>query len=228
MNLMTAGHGIAHSEVSTERTTTLHGAQLWVALPADARDVAPRFEHYVPTPFEVPGGRMSVFLGTLAGDSSPVRTHSPLLGAEITVEPGQAVVVDVDEHFEHGVLVDGQASEATGGISGALELHGTRLAAHELGYLAPGRAQLKLHNPQASATRVLLLGGAPFGEQVLMWWNFVGRSNAEVAAFREQWQAEIGANGGRPDKIRFGEVPGYRGDPIPAPRLPNVPLKPRG
>jgi quercetin 2,3-dioxygenase len=216
LNLMTAGHGIAHSEVSTARTTALHGAQLWLALPDEARDTAPGFAHYAPTPFEVPGARLCVFLGTLAGDTSPVQTFSPLLGAEITVEPGAKVTLDVDEHFEHGVLVD----------TGAVLLHGTRLERAELGYLAPGRRRMLLHNPTAAPTRILLLGGAPFGEQIIMWWNFVGRTTEEINAYRRQWQAEIGD--GEPDGTRFGKVPGYPGGPIPAPVLPNVSLKPRG
>src|SRR5699024_5327415 len=73
VNLMTAGLGICHSEVSTEDTTTLHGVQLWLALPEDTRHQEEReFEHYAPalTPFE--GGQMLVFLGELWGTSSPV------------------------------------------------------------------------------------------------------------------------------------------------------------
>ncbi|WP_068269308.1 pirin family protein [Aldersonia kunmingensis] len=217
LNLMTAGRGIAHSEISTERTTVLHGAQLWLALPDDARDTAPGFQHYAPTPIEVPGARLSVFLGTLAGDTSPVQTFSPLLGAEITVEPGARVALDIDEHFEHGVLVD----------TGALLLDGARIERSELGYLAPGRRQVVLRNPTAAPTRALLLGGTPFGEQIIMWWNFVGRATEEIKSYRRQWQAEIGdAEAGAPDGTRFGPVSGGR-SPIPAPTLPNVSLKPR-
>ncbi|HYU85503.1 MAG TPA: pirin family protein, partial [Kribbellaceae bacterium] len=50
LNLMTAGRGISHSEVSTPETTILHGAQLWVALPDSSRFGDPGFEHYAPAP----------------------------------------------------------------------------------------------------------------------------------------------------------------------------------
>jgi len=47
-----------------------------------------------------------LFLGSLAGDTSPVRTFTPLLGAELVLAPGARVDLDVDPAFEHGVLVD--------------------------------------------------------------------------------------------------------------------------
>src|SRR5690349_5868145 len=107
LNLMTGGHGIAHSEVSTPSTTVLHGVQLWVALPDHARDAPRDFAHHAPDPVTpVPGATARVFLGRLAGVTSPVRTATPLLGAELLLEPGTRLVLDVDATFEHGLLVD--------------------------------------------------------------------------------------------------------------------------
>ncbi|MFN8024768.1 MAG: pirin-like C-terminal cupin domain-containing protein, partial [Acidimicrobiales bacterium] len=94
------------------------------------------------------------------------------------------------------------------------------LVAHgQLAYLEPGRDATTVRG--ASGVRVLLLGGTPFGEEIVMWWNFVGRSHDDVAEQRAAWQAR---------SSRFGEVPGYVGDPswLPAPELPNVRLRPRG
>ena len=107
LNLMTAGRGISHSEVSPASTTTLHGAQLWVALPESARHTDPGFEHYAPETVTGDGWRARVFLGSLLGDRSPVTTYSPLLGAELLLEPHTELTLDVDPAFEHGVLVDG-------------------------------------------------------------------------------------------------------------------------
>jgi redox-sensitive bicupin YhaK (pirin superfamily) len=157
---------------------------------------------------------VSVFLGSLAGESSPVHTFSPLLGAEIHVDAGATLTLDVDGEFEHGVLVD----------TGTLDVNGTTVERAELAFIPPGCTQLRLAAGDAPL-RLLLLGGTPFGEQILMWWNFVGRTNDEIAAYRAQWQAEIGD--GTTDRSQFGPVPGYEGPPIPAPTLPNVPLKPR-
>lgn len=205
LNLMTAGRGIAHSEVSTPSTTVLHGLQLWVALPESARFTEPTFEHYVPQPVSIPGGTMLTFLG---GDS-PVRTFTPLLGAEIRID--DAVELPLDPSFEHGVLVD----------AGPVSVNGTDAAPSELAYLPVGTEAVHLRGPG----RVALLGGAPLGEQILMWWNFVGRTDAEVREYRAQWQSEFERTA---TATQFGVVPGYTGAWIPAPEVPTTALRPRG
>jgi len=226
LNLMTSGHGICHSEVSTAETGVLHGVQLWVALP-DSRRNGPRdFQHYVPPAVALDGATARVFLGTLAGQrspvpagqrspaaagqQSPVATFTPLLGAEITLEPRARLALPTDPGFEHGVLVD----------AGPVSLSGTRLERTELGYLPPGSATLQLVNLADEPARILLLGGAPFEEDIVMWWNFVGRSHEEIATYRSAWEAELD---------QFGAVTGYAGtlQRLPAPALPNIRLKPR-
>ncbi|NKS17425.1 pirin family protein [Rhodococcus hoagii] len=210
VNLMTGGRGICHSEVSTPETTILHGVQLWVALPDAARDAPRNFEHYVPPVAPLTGGSVRVFLGSLAGSQSPVHTFTPLLGAEVTLKPRAEVRLDVDPTFEHGVLVD----------AGAIGVEGLELARADLGYVGTGASDLTLVNRTDEPARVVLLGGEPFGEEIVMWWNFVGRSHEEIEQFRAEWQAE---------SDRFGAVHGYEGtvQRLPAPPLPNARIKPR-
>jgi len=222
VNLMTAGKGISHSEVSTPETTTLHGAQLWVALPDGTRFTDPGFEHYAPEPVTGEGWTARVFLGALLGSTSPVVTHSGLLGAEIVVAAGTTLRLDVDVAYEHGVLVD----------TGLVSLDGQEVKATELAYAAPGRDCLELTAYDES--RVLVLGGEPFGESIVMWWNFVGRSHEEIVQFRSEWQAQVTAGGDEvvPDSQlmppgRFGVVIDDHLPPIPAPPLPNARLKER-
>ncbi|MER5748605.1 pirin family protein [Streptomyces sp. NPDC002088] len=208
LNLMTGGHGISHSEVSTPRTTVLHGVQLWVALPGEHRHTERDFQHYVPEPVRTDGAEIRVFLGTLAGAASPVRTFTPLLGAEVTLEPRAALTLAVDPRFEHGVLVD----------QGQVRMADTLLHPAELGYVPTGRDTLTLTNESDEAARTVLLGGTPFEEEIVMWWNFIGRSNEDIVQARSDWMKGS----------RFGEVVGYDGAPLTAPELPHVPLKPRG
>ena len=210
LNIMTGGYGICHSEVSTPGTRTLHGVQLWVALPEADRDVARDFQHYAAPVTELDGAVMRLFLGELVGARSPVRTFTPLLGAELTIRPRARVTFDVDPGFEHGVLLD----------AGAVTIGGTGIAPAELGYQGPGASRLSLANPGDEPARMILLGGPPFGQRIVMWWNFVARSHEEVVAFRAAWQDE---------SDQFGRVDGYDGDPrrLPAPPLPNIRLKPR-
>ena len=210
LNLMTGGYGIAHSEVSTAKTTVLHGVQLWIALPGESRGSPRDFAHHIPPVVPVEGGTVRVLLGTLAGRTSPVPTFTALVGAEVTVAAGDRMKLDVDPAFEHAVLVD----------RGSVEVHGTVLQRGELGCLDPGPADLELVNRADSAARLVLLGGEPFSEDIVMWWNFVGRSHEEIVAFREAWEDEAD---------RFGRVEGYLGPigRLPAPELPHVRLRPR-
>jgi redox-sensitive bicupin YhaK (pirin superfamily)/predicted GNAT family acetyltransferase len=209
LNLMTGGHGISHSEVSTPATTTLHGVQLWVALPERHRHTARDFHHHRPRPVALDGGEARVFLGSLAGDTSPVPTFTPLLGAELTLDPHASLTLAVDPAFEHGLLVD----------RGELRLAGAPLRPAELGYLAPGATALTVENTTAEPARAVLLGGPPFEERIVMWWNFVGRTHQDIVEARAAWEQA---------SDRFGGVTGYPGERLPAPVLPGVTLSPRG
>ncbi|MFE6774515.1 pirin family protein [Streptomyces sp. NPDC057702] len=208
LNLMTGGYGISHSEVSTARGTILHGVQLWVALPERHRHTERDFQHHVPEPVRVAGAEIRVFLGSLAGDVSPVRTFTPLLGAEIALRPRATVTLAVERGFEHGLLVD----------TGPVRMADTLLRPAELGYAGPGDDTLTLTNASDGPARAVLLGGAPFEERIVMWWNFIGRSHQDIVRAREDWQNA---------SDRFGTVEGYDGGRLPAPALPNAVIAPR-
>jgi quercetin 2,3-dioxygenase len=210
VNLMTAGAGICHSEVSTAATEVLHGVQLWVALPDSDRNTARDFTHHVPQPLSLDGARLRVLLGELQGVRSPVHTFTPLLGAQVDIDAGADVTLDVDPQFEHGVLVD----------QGDVEVGGVAINIGDLACQGVGQKTLHIDNTGPSAARVMLLGGTPFAEELVMWWNFVGRSHDDIVLYRELWESR--------DR-RLGDVAGYVGTPsrLPAPPLPTTQLKPR-
>jgi quercetin 2,3-dioxygenase len=208
LGLMTAGGGIAHSEVSPPgHGPVLHGAQLWVALPDAHRAGTADFEHHAGLPvFTAPGLRATVLLGDVDGARSPGHTYTPIVGVdvELGVDGGGAALLPLTPEFEHAVLT----------VSGTPEVDGGPLPPGSLGYLGSGRSSLRL-SADAPA-RLLVLGGEPFAEQIVMWWNFVARSGDEVAAARARWQG-----GG------FAAVPDS-GPALDAPELPGVRLVPRG
>jgi redox-sensitive bicupin YhaK (pirin superfamily) len=214
LNLMTAGSGIAHSEFSTAATTILHGVQLWVALPDRDRFVEPSFEHYEPPVLEVGGGTALVFLGRLFGHESPVPTHTPLVGAELNLPPGARLDIEVDPAHEHGFLCD----------TGTVLAEDATAKPGELLFVPAGRSRLTVEASPSEPTRLVLIGGEPLGEQIVMWWNFIGRSHEEVAGFREEWQAARETSG----QGRFPAFPAEWERTLSAPALPNVRLRSRG
>ena len=208
LGLMTSGRAISHSEESPRaHARFLHGAQLWVALPDAHREVQPHFQHHAALPLvTAPGLIATVILGALDGAVSPGTTYSPIVGADLALDAGSETRLPLDPDFEYAVLA----------MSGEAEVDGVRVLPGSMLYLGCGRSELPLR--AASDAGLMLLGGEPFEEEIVMWWNFIGRSTEEIVQARQDWTA------GR----RFGEVRGYEGDPLPAPTLPNVPLKPRG
>jgi redox-sensitive bicupin YhaK (pirin superfamily) len=149
------------------------------------------------------GGRATVILGELGGVRAEGRTFSPIVGADLAPHEAATVVVPLDHAFEHALVP----------LAGTAALDGRELLVDSLYYLGTGRTEVRLKATGADA-RLLLLGGAPFGETILMWWNFVARTTDEIVAAREDWEA------GR----RFGEVRRYQGDRLPAPKFVGRPV----
>ncbi|MET8540803.1 pirin family protein [Kitasatospora sp. NPDC004799] len=208
LGLMTSGRAISHSEESPgPHARYLHGAQLWVALPDASRHLAPAFEHHPDLPVvTAPGLRATVILGTLDTATSPGTTHTPLVGADLALTDGADLRLPLVPDFEYAVLA----------MSGRVDVDGVPVEPGSMLYLGCGRPDLPLRAHGDAA--VLLLGGEPFDEKIVMWWNFIGRSTEDIAQARADWTSGT----------RFGEVHGYDGDRLPAPELPTVPLKARG
>ena len=101
-------------------------------------------------------------------------------------------------------------------MSGEAHVDGVPLAPGSMLYLGCGRAELPLR--AGTDAELMLLGGEPFEEELIMFWNWIGRSQEEIEQARQDWM----------EGSRFGEVKGYDGALLPAPDLPPVPLKPRG
>ncbi|MBS1160647.1 MAG: Pirin domain protein [Proteobacteria bacterium] len=200
VNLMTAGRGIVHSEDSLNDGQRLHAAQLWIALPAEASDCPAGFEHYPELPrWDQAGCTITLLAGRFAGRHMPAIFHSPLVGLDLCSKSGGRIDLPLDPEFEYGIL----------SLEGSIGIAGERFATNEFAYLGTGRQQLALD--LAVGSRILLLGGRPFGEPVVMWWNFVGLSKGEIARAQREWEA---------GSERFGRVAGDSGRRLVAPPLP--------
>jgi quercetin 2,3-dioxygenase len=204
LNLMTAGHGIAHSEESpADHDPGLHGVQLWLALPGADRQAAPAFEHHAQLPVLGLGGfEITVFAGSLADVTSPARAYSPLVGAEIKAVSETDATIGLVPGHEHVIFA----------ASGRAAVDGIALHPGGLLYLGTGRDSVSI--AARAGARLFLLGGEPLGETLLMWWNFVGRTPDDIIEAAQAWTAGQ----------RFGAVQGYRGAPLAAPPLDAVRL----
>jgi redox-sensitive bicupin YhaK (pirin superfamily) len=199
VNVMTSGRAIAHAErTPDENTGRLNGVQLWTALPDRERHGAPSFQHLSEVPrLEPRGGIVNVFSGALAGVISPAQHFSDLVGADLQIHPRHELALPLQRQHEHALLV----------LAGDCALEGQRLDERVLYYLGTERPEMCLTS--SAGARVLLIGGTPFPETILMWWNFVTRTPDEIRDARDDWEAHR----------RFGDVPAYKGSRIPAPAL---------
>ena len=213
LNLMTAGKGISHSELSKKTEGRLHGIQLWVALEDKDRFTDPSFEHVANNKeLENDGVKLKVFMGELMGFSSPAKLYSKLVAAEIELPPGEHVL-EVNPEFEHGLML----------VEGDYESEGEKVQEAELVYFETGQSEIKIS--VKTKTKLVLIGGEPFKEQLVMWWNFIARSHAEIEQMRVMWNDEQNRKDGQDD---FGVFPDEVGGWIPAPEMPNVRLRGRG
>jgi redox-sensitive bicupin YhaK (pirin superfamily) len=198
LNLMTSGAGIAHAELAVEPDAGLEGLQLWIALPEHARHGAPAFEHHGELPLARFGTLDArVVVGELAGQRSPATVFSELVGVELRAAEGGDAAIPLDPRFEYAALL----------LEGEAQVEGVPLADRTLLYLGEGRAVLTVAATRGS--RLFLFGGVPFGEPILMWWNFVARTADEIERARDAWESG-----------RLAPVRGYDGPVIPAPPVP--------
>jgi redox-sensitive bicupin YhaK (pirin superfamily) len=206
LNLMTAGRGIAHAEESPAgHDPALHGLQLWVALPQGSRLAEPAFAHHPQLPQAGLNGLViTVLIGSMLGVSSPARTFSDLVGAQIAATRDASGTIPLNPAHEQVIFV----------AAGSANADGTQLRPGQLLYLGTGREQVQL--AASAGSQVFLLGGVPLGESLLMWWNFVARTPQEISIAATRWR-----------QGRFGTVGGYAGDPLPAPPLDAARLRPR-
>ena len=200
VNLMTAGHGIAHTEDSLHDGGRLHAAQLWIALPPAHKDCAPAFDHYPKLPqWREGGAELTLLAGRYGQREAPARIHSALVGIDIVCAGASTLTLALDPDFEYGLMP----------LAGDLDIDGELIHTDELACLGKGRREVHLALPAGG--RVLFLGGEPFDEPAQIWWNFVGFDQAGIAQAQAAWE--------RGDE-RFGAVGDGRAPRLVAPPLP--------
>jgi redox-sensitive bicupin YhaK (pirin superfamily) len=190
INWMTAGRGVVHSERRPEdlrqQAYSLHGLQLWVALPKSAEDGQPGFTHYPAAGLPQlthNGATVRVLVGEALGERSPVQTATPTLYVDVQLPAGATL------------NWPGRAIEqAVYSVDRPLELDGEPVAAQTLAIL-PADTAVRVTAPDGA--RLVIVGGEPIDGPRLIWWNFVASTQARIDAAKTAWREQ-----------RLGNVPG--------------------
>jgi quercetin 2,3-dioxygenase len=191
LNIMTAGEGITHAELTRPGTLkagdAMHGTQLWVALPKEHSRTKPAFEHHASLPILDEGGMcVTILAGEHDRERSPATVFSPMVGLDVALASGGQRRLPLSRSAEHGVMV----------LEGEVEINGVKLVPGKLGYFGVGCDHLRVASQ--AAARFIVIGGEPLGEEVMIWWNFVARSKDEIVAAKQDWESQ---------SARFGKVP---------------------
>ena len=178
LNLMTAGRGVSHSEEATgSYAGPVHGVQLWIAQPEETRHGEPAFEHHGSLPEVTLGSAVAtVLVGDFAGERSPARRDTDHVGVDLRL-PAGTTDLPLEPAHEHALVV----------FDGALQIDGHVLEPGALGYLGIGRDEVGIRSDTDS--RALLIGGTPFPDRLLMWWNYVARTQDEISEAHRAWSA---------------------------------------
>ncbi len=215
VNWMVAGRGVTHSErTSAETRATRHnlfGIQTWIALPDDAEDMAPDFEHHKKEALpelDDDGVAAKLILGSAYGHTSPVTMQSETFYLDVILKPGTHFPLP-DDHEDRGIYV----------TEGSIEIAGEVFEAGRMMVFRPGdRISVRAGDTGA---RLMALGGATMNESRYIWWNFVSSSRDKIEEAKEAWKAADWENG--PFKL----PPGDEDEHIPiTPELDRT--KPRG
>ncbi|MCL4553376.1 MAG: pirin family protein [Candidatus Marsarchaeota archaeon] len=197
LNLMTAGKGVSHSEESPGKRSSIHGIQLWIAQPNETRNGEPAFEHHNSLPeANIDNATATVLVGSFGGATSSARSDTPIVGVQVTIGIG-STILELRKDFEYGLIV----------LEGIVTHQNLAVTPGNLAYFPMGRNEIMLTSQEPSI--LMLLGGKPFSESLLMWWNFVARTHGELDEARQDWNSH---------SQRFGIV-NSKLDSIPAPTL---------
>ena len=204
VNLMTAGHGIVHSERSPgdERVggPALSGIQTWLALPDADEEMDPAFEHVAAAGLplvEADGARARIVMGRLWGVSAPTTARAGAIYADIVLQPGASVPIDAIADERALYLAEGEAT-----------LEAVPLTPMTLYVLRPGIAATLR---SATGGRAMLCGGDAFATPRHVWWNFISSRRDRIAEAKRAWMAGD-----------FPRVPGDAHEWIPIPEVPKT------
>ena len=184
VNWMTAGSGIVHSERTPEYLRTsdksLHGLQIWVALPKELEDMQPEFfhatEHELPV-WEKDSVQYKLIAGEAFDKKSPVPVYSKLFFIEVKNQSTQPVSVKHELYGEVAIYI----------LEGSLKNDGNTYEAKRI-LVAKDKALCEF-TIEANTT-LYIFGGEPFAEERFIYWNFVATTKEKIEAAKTRWSEQ--------------------------------------
>ncbi|MFC1776880.1 pirin family protein, partial [Pseudomonadota bacterium] len=179
VNLMVAGKGITHSERERDEVTSvphsLHGLQLWHALPEADEEIDPAFYHYPADELpqaDVKGVTARVMMGTAWGMTSPVKTFAQTVYAEAALKKGQSIVSPKAEQLaiylaSGELLIDAQTVKPF-----------TLVVLHD---------NTEVTVEAVSDAQIAFIGGENLGERHIEW-NFVSSRKQRIEQAKDDWR----------------------------------------
>jgi redox-sensitive bicupin YhaK (pirin superfamily) len=179
INLMVAGKGITHSERERPEVKnvehTLHGLQLWLALPEKDEEIEPAFYHYPSAAIPattINGVPLRVLMGTAYGLTSPVLTYAQTLYVEAHMQAGQTLTLPNCE--ERAIYV----------AKGSLKIKDTVIPEFAMVILSAAEGVLI----EATAeSRIALIGGEKMGQRYIEW-NFISSRKERIEQAKRDWR----------------------------------------
>lgn len=201
VNWMTAGSGIVHSERTPEylrsSEKSLHGLQIWVALPKELEQMQPAFYHAsegdLPK-WNIDNVAFQLIAGEAFGKKSPVPVYSPLYFLELKSKGKQVMKLGDDLFGESGLYI----------LEGSIESEGNTFGPKQL--LVAKNSKL-CEFTMTENTTIYIFGGEPFPEQRFIFWNFVASDKELIENAKQKWLAQ-----------EFENVPGET-EFVPLPQL---------
>ncbi|SHH56351.1 pirin family protein [Winogradskyella jejuensis] len=183
VGFMTSGHGVTHTERTPEfrRTLenfTMHGYQIWVALPKDKEDIDPNFKFYpssdIPS-WEKDGLKLRLVAGNAFGKSAPLQGYSSMFMVDILAEEETTLNLANQLKGEVAfVIVKGEITKKDHKV--------------EAGQMLISKTDEQCSICLDKGTRLLLFGGEPLKDEHFLLWNFVSSSKEKLQKAKERWK----------------------------------------
>jgi redox-sensitive bicupin YhaK (pirin superfamily) len=178
---MTAGRGIIHSE-SIEAVGRSRILQLWIALPARDRDLAPGFEvvrgETAPL-VRAPGVQARLYSGASGSLRSPTRNRVPITMLDVALEPGATFEPDLPGSYNGLFYV----------VDGSARVAGSDLGTGQVGWFAPSPSSSLSISAGPRGARLVLYAGQPIREPLVQQGPFVAGSRLEIFELHRRFRA---------------------------------------